>query len=668
MPDHKQDQDYGVPEVYLNDDMRNCLIVEGLPVVEAAKADKLVPFVQAKFAKFGPLIKENFYLPLQDGKTLGYCFMEFESVEHAQAALEGLNNTPMDKQHTFRISHYSEYLRLQDYSEQYQEPVIEEYQPKENVRAWLTDAEFRDQYVVRHDTETEVFWNDPLRGGRALDYGGEVQKSEGKVWTEAQVAWSPRGSYLLTFHSQGVQIWGGASWSKLGRFLHPRVQQIDFSPCERYLATFSGEEPESIVVWEVSSGKKLASFSTAYAVEKNQEWPYLKWSHDGQYVSRVVADNIEIYTTANMKLLDDKPMRVPNVRDACWSPVANILSYWVPEFENAPARVSLINIPSRTVLRDKHLVYVTDVKMHWQSEGACLMVQVSRQTKGPKGVIVKTTMLDIFVLEEKGVPVESFELKDNILAVSWEPKGRRFALIHSVEGSNNKNTVTIYNYKNKKFAIENAMEGRMTNRLYWSPAGNVLVLGIMGTSEDKTLEFYDATKKEILAACEHPLVTDVEWDPAGRFCTSIVGQALHNTSARYNIDNGYKVWNAKGKLVFTQMVDRCFQVLWRPRPPTLLSENQVKEIKRNALKDKYSKKFDDADDDIRQTQLTGVTKERRDLRDQWRAYREAKAKEFAALAKERAALRGYESGDEQVFEEVTEIVETEIDVKEEIMH
>ena len=51
--------------------------------------------------------------------------------------------------------------------------------------------------------------------------------------TETYHQWSPLGSYLISFHSQGVALWGTEDFKRLGRFTHPGVQLADCSPCER---------------------------------------------------------------------------------------------------------------------------------------------------------------------------------------------------------------------------------------------------------------------------------------------------------------------------------------------------------------------------------------------------------------------------------------------------
>ena len=50
----------------------------------------------------------------------------------------------------------------------------------------------------------------------------------------------------------------------------------------------------------------------------------------------------------------------------------------MPEESNTPARVTLIEIPSRNELCVRNLFSVADCKMHWQKNGDHLCVKVDR--------------------------------------------------------------------------------------------------------------------------------------------------------------------------------------------------------------------------------------------------------------------------------------------------
>jgi len=59
-----------------------------------------------------------------------------------------------------------------------------------------------------------------------------------------------------------VALWGGDKFECIAKFSHPGVQFIDFSPCEKYLVTFSSldepratpEESHPIIIWETRTG------------------------------------------------------------------------------------------------------------------------------------------------------------------------------------------------------------------------------------------------------------------------------------------------------------------------------------------------------------------------------------------------------------------------------
>ena len=57
----------------------------------------------------------------------------------------------------------------------------------------------------------------------------------------------------------------------------------------------------------------------------------------------------------------------------------------------------------------------------------------------------------------------------------------------------------------------------------------------------------------------------------------------------HKVDNAYWMWNFQGRILKRATVDKFCQLTWRPRPPTLLTREQQKEVKRNLKK--YSDQF-----------------------------------------------------------------------------
>ena len=68
---------------------------------------------------------------------------------------------------------------------------------------------------------------------------------------------------------------------------------------------------------------------------------------------------------------------------------------------------------------------------------------------------------------------------------------------------------------------------------------------------------------------EHFMAGELEWDPSGRYVVSSVSFWRHQN------DTGFYVWSFQGKLLQRVLRDKFYQILWRPRPPTLLTGKNI---------------------------------------------------------------------------------------------
>lgn len=659
MPTFNRDEyeEFGEEPLHVNEDFSNIIIVDQIPVIDMKKYDRLCGVIRKLFSKHGRIVDNGFVLPVENGKTLGYCFIEYETAEEALEAQEKGNNKKLDSAHKMRVTLWEEFDSIMCSKDEYEPPEKLNFDNPFELTSWLLDQGGRDQFVIRFADETEIYWNDPNRKmndmGRELQYGGEREKQGDKSWTKSYVGWSPNGSYLATFHDRGILIWGGEDFERIGRFSHDGVKFLDWSPKERYLVTSNKQDrlgPKDtnwcIQVWDVRTQKMMRGFDKG----STRSWPAFKWSHQDKYFARTGEDVISIYETPSMGLLDKKSIKETGVQQIEWSPTQNILAYWVPEQDNVPAKVALIEIPSRKLIREKHLYSVSDVKMHWQSAGDYLCVKMARKkTK-------KTTVqnFEIFRLNSKNIPVETVEMEEEVIAFAWEPKGHRFALIH---GNINNPDVSFYKCKKNSLEKIKTLEARPANCLYWSPTGNYIVLAGLGDKNGQ-LDFVDTQEWTTTASTEHVMCTDVEWDPSGRFVITSVTQSiqLDQGNFRATMENGYKLWSCSGTLLQTVSADQFYQVHWRPRPKSLLSAEQIKEIKTN-LKEKWWRQLELEDDEIKQSQLSGAAKEKQEWKQQWKEYRHRCDEEYLSQMDARRALRGGLISDDDEDDE--DYVETE---------
>ena len=517
--------------------------------------------------------------------------MEYHNAAEAALAARQLHGTGFDKKHTMSVNKLTDiekYGREGRIDDQYEPPEIPPFEDKEHLRYWLGDSNARDQFVMYRGDKVGVFWN------QKRDTPDMVV--DRPHWTQIFVQWSPQGTYLTSIHQQGVQLWGGPSFNRVRQLAHPFVSLIEYSPGEKYLTTWSNqpievdenmlartpltleEDGKHIIIWDLESGKPLRSFVAhdlaapigpdgMPLAKPKPQWPAFKWSADEKYVARMKpGESVSVYETPRMNLLDKTSIKIEQVQDFDWAPATpqregiktyeQLLCYWTPEIGSNPAKVGLMSIPSKEVVRTKQMFNVTDAKMHWQSDARFICVKIDRHSKSKKSM---ATSLEIFRIREKGVPVEVVEnIKDIVINFAWEPKGDRFVLItagETVPGSNvaPKTSVSFYCPEKVRgpgtgnFKLIRAVDKQNSNGIYWSPKGRFVVIATVSVQTAFDLKFwdldYEGEKPEsdvnlsanlmLMNEGEHYGVTDIEWDPTGRYVVTGASVWTHSVSLNH---------------------------------------------------------------------------------------------------------------------------------------
>eukprot|EP00884_Botryococcus_braunii_P018580 jgi/Botrbrau1/5405/Bobra.182_1s0009.1 len=636
-----EDDDMGIPseddeddeeEIQTETGFGSVIVVDNVPAVASEKHEKLSAVLKKVFGQVGNIRDNGLWMPIDEetGVSKGFAFIEFDLPSEAQAARERTNGYALDKNHTFAVNMFDDFEKYSRVTQEYVQPETKDYQPSEQLQSWMMDKRGRDQFCIRYGDEAEIYWNDAAR-----NTAEEVYKRS--FWTESFVQWSPKGSYLVTMHRQGVAIWGGSSFVRIHRFNHPNVRLVDFSPNEKYLVTYSPVEATNphekagvvLNIFEVRSGKKLRNFTGSmeeYAVGSQAGpgglpvWPIFKWAGgcDDKYLARLGRNMVSVYEAPEMVLLDKKSLKLEGVLDFAWSPEAPILCAYQTEQAggNLPARVSLIRIPDRAELRQKNLFSVSDVRLYWHPQGEYLAVEVSRYTKTRKSTF---TSFELFSVKERDIPMEVLELPskaDKVVDFQWEPKGSRFGVLHT-EGP--KPTFSLYAMKDMRTSAKGVQlvgsnPQQNANIIHWSPQGKFLVLAGLKSMQGQ-LTFFSADDFEVLNAAEHFMCTDIEWDPTGRYVATSV-------TSIHQMENGYKIWLFNGNLIYQTQKERFYQFLWRPRAPSLLTKEQEDDIRHNLKK--YSRVYDEEDLKVGDETDKQIIAERHRLMHEWEEWYKSK--------------------------------------------
>ncbi|ETI28772.1 hypothetical protein G647_01223 [Cladophialophora carrionii CBS 160.54] len=715
-------------DVRMEEGLDTFVVIDGLPLVNQEQKAKLIKFLLKRLNSVGRIKdgEESIFMPMNDeGMSEGFAFVEYQTPEQAIAATKQLHGQPLDKRHTLAVNKLTDiekYGREGRIDEEYHPPEIEPFADREHLRSWLFDPQARDQFVMFRGDNVGVFWNNKKEPPEPI--------VDRKHWTQLFVSWSPQGTYLASIHQQGVQLWGGSSFKRIRQFPHPFVSLIEFSPGESYITTWSNqpivveegkgpltidEEGKHIIIWDIETGKPLRAFHAhdltpppgtdvaALPPKAKVQWPAFKWSADEKYVARMKPhESISIYELPRMNLLDKTSIKAEGIMDFEWSPAItqregiktyeSLLCYWTPEIGSKPASVALMSVPSKEIVRTRNLFNVTDAKLHWQSEGKFICVKVDRHSKSKKSV---GTNLEIFRIREKGVPVEVVDsLKDTVINFAWEPKGDRFVLItagEAVAGSNvlPKTAVSFFAPEKVKgpgiggFKLVKTFDKKNSNGIYWSPKGRFVVVATVSVQQHSDLDFYDMDYEGerpendtaahlnanlmLMNSEDHYGVTDVDWDPTGRYVTTSASVWTHQ------MENGYRIWTFYGALLAEHPTEKFKQLLWRPRPPTLLSKEEQRTVRRNLRE--YSKEFEELDKEMEEGANQAVIDARRRLYMEWYSWvqheKELLAEEREQLGlkdpEEELALQRTKSVEGEAEKVVEEVIEEVLDETEEIV-
>lgn len=143
------------------------------------------------------------------------------------------------------------------------------------------------------------------------------------------------------------------------------------------------------------------------------------------------------------------------------------------------------------------------------------------------------------------------------------------------------------------------------------------------------------------------------------------------------MENGYHIYDFKGESLREEPMEKFKQFQWRPRPPTLLSKEEQKQVRKNLRE--YSRTFEQEDADRGASADLAVVEARRQMLEEWYSWRRdvegelAEERESLGLpADPHAALleaktktmQGPDADKDQVIEEIVEDV---LEEREEIL-
>jgi translation initiation factor 3 subunit B len=668
------------------------VFIAGAPPVGQDKYSRLMNVLNKHIEKCGPSTEKHMPIDPETGTTGGWLIATFEDQSGVDSALSYVHGLKFDKKHVLTCVRIDDFDEVAGRDSEFRLQRTLTAFSRADARLWLSDKKCREQLLLRYQAETEIYWHDTMAGMPVLCYGAEREKAAGKIWCDWRVQWSPQGTYLATFHQQGIVIWGGEGFEKKRRLPHANTKAILFSPDEEYIMLWNGSLPptsgntdqvdqEAYAMYHILTGVRVKTHRTPVVTpfandssrsDSEKDFPHFLWSADGKYYAECNQTRIMVRDTETFELIKDAEgkqtaLKYPELSTFQWSPRDNIIAVWTLETDHNPARLVLVEIPSRRELASRSRTQC-EATMYWQSEGDYLCLLVKKLTKTKK---TTSTNLEIFRMRQRGIPVDSVTISDTVRGFFWECKGNRFAVITADEAGLKPKLLVYALQKEKVEEICNFdLPSNSFDSIFWAPDGQYFVVAACSGSGGDLL-FCGLTadnRLEILYKDEHYMLNCLQWDPSSRYMITAVTQEMDNSMSgyKYSMEAGYSIRTFQGRVLYRTQKEKLYQACWRPRPTSLLQKDKQDNI-RKKIKE-YSKRYDALDEQAKEAARSAFRRERQEKTDAFVSVLR-RLEEFWTDSSEK---NGWEEArdafeENQGWEEDPQIILDELDVTEELI-
>ncbi|VEL22415.1 unnamed protein product [Protopolystoma xenopodis] len=127
------------------------------------------------------------------------------------------------------------------------------------------------------------------------------------------------------------------------------------------------------------------------------------------------------------------------------------------------------------------------------------------------------------------------------------------------------------------------------------------------------------------------MVSEIAWDPTGRYIASYVSSFYQKN------DNGIIFWNCIGRQTHRMQLNFLKTFVWRPRPPSLLSAEQLQELKKSMHK--YSERFRKEDIMLASKASRELIERQQKLATSYAEWRKSLSKRYDEDEPKRSAIR-----------------------------
>jgi translation initiation factor 2A len=368
--------------------------------------------------------------------------------------------------------------------------------------------------------------------------------------------YSDNGRYLLILETGRVRIISTDTFEDLCVLPIAGVTHAYFSPLSSFVVTWQRPDKElteeNLKIWTID-GKLIVGWKQKHQLS----WPTIQWSQD-ELISGALLQigKVSFFAGANFS----SPVQNISVGGISMFSISTGKSPYkvavvIPEKGSNPGIVNIYNYPKVDKPSTIKTFKGDSVEIAWNSLGSAVLLTVNQDIDrtgksyyGKKGLWLIQTNSNF----------ESRVTADSIHDVKWNPNGKEFAVVY---GNMPDTKITIFDLKCQKVA-DLGETGEARNTLYYDPKGRILCVGGFG-SLNGNMDFWDISSDNIvkISSTNAFSASYHEWCPDSyHFLTGVVAPRMRQ-------DNGVKIFNYNGELIYKEDIPELFTCHWRPQSP-----------------------------------------------------------------------------------------------------
>ena len=130
------------------DGYETVVVVDGVPIVEPERLEKLQSVIEKLFGKPGSIVNKYYPQNEETKKTKGFVFFEYSDPQSALQAVKTLNNYKIDKVHTLKVNLVTDFKKYENIPDVWEPPKPQPFKASTDLHSHLLDPDAYDQFCI----------------------------------------------------------------------------------------------------------------------------------------------------------------------------------------------------------------------------------------------------------------------------------------------------------------------------------------------------------------------------------------------------------------------------------------------------------------------------------------------------------------------------------------